>query len=116
MKRIIIAALVGVLVSGPINAQSDFTGNVLHESCKAPEDSDVYLLCGAYISGVAHILLNRKFYSQKILSKICIPPSVTNGQIIDITKKFLREQPEMRDAVAGGIVIIAVAEAFPCKK
>ena len=115
MKRIILAALVGVLVSGPVNAQSGFTGNVMHEACKAPEDSDVYLLCGTYISGVAHILLNREFYT-KILPKICIPPGVTNGQIIDITKKFLREQPEMRDAVAGGIVIIAVAEAFPCPK
>jgi hypothetical protein len=46
----------------------------------------------------------------------CSGPNVTSGQSRDVVKKFLEANPAIRDMSADLLVLVALAEAFPCKQ
>jgi hypothetical protein len=43
-----------------------------------------------------------------------VPHSVTNGQMIDIAVKYLKDRPEERHLSAAILVVEAMTKAFPC--
>jgi len=47
---------------------------------------------------------------------ICSGANVTGGQVRDIVKKFLENNPSERDMPAHLLVMIALVKAFPCEK
>jgi hypothetical protein len=46
----------------------------------------------------------------------CRPNGVTNGQMYDIVKKYLIQNPQFRHETMGSLVFDALNEAFPCNK
>lgn len=46
----------------------------------------------------------------------CTPTGVTRGQFTAVAAKYLKEHPEKWNMSADGIVVDALAGAFPCKK
>ncbi len=44
----------------------------------------------------------------------CIPPTVENGQVIDIVVRYLRSNPEVRHESARMLIQSALKKAFPC--
>jgi hypothetical protein len=44
------------------------------------------------------------------------PTGVTQGQVFDVVKKYLEENPASRHEIASKLIIRALAEAFPIKK
>jgi hypothetical protein len=47
---------------------------------------------------------------------ICSGANVTGGQLRDIVRKFLENNPSERDLPAHLLVMIALGKAFPCEK
>ena len=45
---------------------------------------------------------------------ICMPQSVETGQMLDIVKKYLNDNPSIRHFAAGGSVLTALSISFPC--
>lgn len=71
--------------------------------------------CGAYDMGVADAMQFFRTDGGNLTGfRACIPPPVTSKQVEDIVMKFLREHPELRHLSAAGLVINALADAFPC--
>jgi hypothetical protein len=113
MKRILLAALVGLVVSGP--AWGDMMdGNKLFPFCRDAE-KDYYSngFCDGYITGVYDALQGKG----KGLNGVtfCPPNGVTIGQLSDIVKKWLVDNPQHRHFVADSLLVAALSEAFPCK-
>lgn len=46
--------------------------------------------------------------------KACLPNSATRPQLVDVVSKFLRDNPAERHNEAQGLVVRALATAFPC--
>lgn len=46
----------------------------------------------------------------------CIPPSVENGQLLDIVHQYLETHPEERHLNGATLVSRAIAQKFPCRK
>lgn len=84
------------------------TGNKLLEWLERDESSMEGHLATGYIVGVVETLQN--------LDVSCIPNEVTNGQIIDITERYLRAHPKLRHLLAPGLMRLAIREAYPCDK
>lgn len=46
--------------------------------------------------------------------QICVPPHATLGQLQKVVLKQFKEHPETLHLAAGGLVLKALMEAFPC--
>ena len=116
MKRIILAALVGVLVISTANAEF-FSGNQLFTDCNG-ERPDEEAGCSGYIMGAMDtiISLQRGKLLDDRFQNVCLPEGVTAGQLVSIVKKYLTENPAERHFAASRIVVIGIRKAFPCKK
>jgi hypothetical protein len=62
----------------------------------------------SYSLGYAHGVMSA--------SNACIPKGVTNGQGVEITKKFLSENPEMLHFMASVLIEYSLLNAYPCSK
>jgi hypothetical protein len=49
-------------------------------------------------------------------SALCIPQSVTKGQLNDVVQKFLEQEPGIRDMGADVLVLIALSKYWACPK
>ena len=98
--NLIVAAVLAVSMVGTVEAGLT-TGNHLMKHCISAPDS----FCAGYIKGV--IDTNHALF--------CVPPKVTNRQIINITIMYLRDHPEKHGLFAPSLVIRATQAAFPCK-
>lgn len=69
--------------------------------------------CEGYLSGV----MDTSYFLPKhnMLPKHCIPSDATYGQIVDVVTKYVRAHPVQRHGSAAGLVLQALATAFPCK-
>ena len=47
---------------------------------------------------------------------ICLPDGVTDDQTIRVVVKYLNENPANLHTTAAALVMVALKEAFPCKK
>ncbi len=115
------AALAGVcLLAAPANAYT--TGNQLHMLCSEPS---IELACSFYIDGIVEVLSDLQaatrglptdsYQPARDLAKpFCLPENSTKGQVKDIVKRYLSEQPEKRHGIAWYLISVALQEAFPC--
>jgi hypothetical protein len=112
-KVIIVAALVVVLVSGP--ALAGFrTGNDLYSYCQEPLGEYNEALCIGYILGVFDALDNVRAGMSEGL--FCSPTTVNAGQVRDVVKKWLKDNPQHRHYSGGEVVSFALSKVWPCKK
>jgi hypothetical protein len=90
------------------------SGNDLYAACKSGDDIEIGM-CIGFITGVTSgVQTDREI--AKVPPAWCIRKGVTQGQMRDITLKFMEDDPSIRDQDAAGIVIFAMARAFPCPK
>lgn len=94
-----------------VPARADFlSGNYLHQACD--QLPDVAL---GYITGVSESVQISQRAGLVSPPLICVRANVTNGQIVAIACKFLRDNPSFRDGEAMGLVSLSLQQAFPCR-
>lgn len=80
-------------------------GNTLLRDLEGTEMGKMYAL--GYIVGAADA------YNDGAL---CIPQTVTKGQLNDIVHRFLRNTPQHRDLPADVLVLLSLGEHWACPK
>jgi len=113
----LLAAVVGVILifaSTGARAEAAFSaedGNSLYAKCI---DQGFYFyqgMCFGYIVGISDAMRGgASVYGWSA----CIPASVTEAQVLDVTKQFLTSQSETRQLGAARLIAHALADAFPC--
>ena len=100
-------ALLAGLMFVCANASAQFqSGNDLHKDIHdSSPQSNMYAL--GYIVGVTDAFIG---------TAICIPPGVSQGQLMDVVKNFLNRAPQARNLPANVLVMVAVEEHWPCPK
>src|SRR5262245_8421463 len=86
------------------------TGNLIAERCRA-EGAVEAAYCAGFVVAIAETVNAATVWN----AKACIPAQVTTGQLMDITKKYLSDHPELRHYVGASLVAHAFMETFPCK-
>lgn len=67
----------------------------------------------SYVAGIVDTLSLFKMFN---MPTACIPPGVTNNQLVDILIKALREKPESREMPANLALIDRMITLWPCEK
>jgi len=80
-------------------------GNTLLQDLEGTEMGKMYAL--GYIVGAADA------YNTNAL---CIPQTVTKGQLNDVVHRFLRGAPQHRDLPADVLVLLSLGEHWACPK
>ena len=132
MKRLslIVLVLSFAITTPTIAAISFLTGNQLFDLCTSAEaalkrDASKTTLedipdwvdasrCAGFIQGVAdsHEVIVETGLGKKLW---CRTTGMTTGQLNSVILKFMRERPETLHESAASLVIIALAQAFPCE-
>ncbi len=90
---------------------STSSGNDLLELCTSENETVSIALCYGFIAG----LLSRDRLAGAISKGsqiVCLPDSVTRGQMREVIVAFLRSHPEKRHFDAGGLALEALEAAF----
>ena len=99
------AFLAGLMfVCAGVHAGVYETGNTLLRDMEGAEMGKMYAL--GYVAGAADA------YG----GTLCIPPTVTKGQLNDVVYRFLRINPQHRDLGADVLVLLALGEHWACPK
>src|SRR3954470_23400043 len=114
MKSLIIASM---LVLFPLLCRADngqrvqfLSGNDLLSMCEG--EISKRLICEGYIIAVSDVLTANKINGFEVCGPI--GPDVNSGQLIDIVRLYLKNNPSERDTMADGLVAAALRDAFPC--
>lgn len=122
----VVALVGGVLtgVSGAVSAADPkYDGNELLGQCQQfikAADSEVNFnrvdagVCGGFVQGVNSTVF---FLSGDLENdaKFCTPDGVTNGQLVRIVVKYLKDNPKLLNNSRAGLVWFALKDAYPCK-
>ena len=123
MKTILASVLATLLILNSFIANAGvFSGNELLEMIQS-KDFENKNAAFFYINGVleAQVLQAYKDNLRAVKdakldeSPLCIPDTVTKGQLLDIVKKFLNDNPADRHEQALPLVQYALGKAFNCK-
>ena len=133
MKRVLIILSILLLCSGIVCAQEaseipSTSGNAYLRICSAIEkDNGVktqdelrhIISCAAYTSGVvdgvkAEEAFQRVYIGKSHTSPFCVPDAADNGQMIRITLKYIRNNPEEAHKTTVILIVEALREAFSC--
>lgn len=96
------------------------SGNSLLEWCTGDVESADYARCQGMVVGVieSYFILTTQTEPEE---RICLPKNdatrrteTTVGQLTRVVQKYLEDHPEKLHRTASGLVINALAEAFPC--
>jgi hypothetical protein len=108
------------------------SGNTLYNACEENgEASEIQLgFCIGFIGGVfegikfgAGAVMFQAMpesnvaevdQSSNMMLGFCVPQNVERGQIVDVTIKYLAENPQSRHESARGLTLQALQGAFPC--
>ena len=101
MKRLLLA----FAFVGSAHASVYETGNTLLRDLENTEYGKMYVL--GYVVGAADAYGG---------SALCIPSTVTKGQLLDVTHQFLRAKPQHRDLPADVLILAALGEHWACPK
>jgi hypothetical protein len=129
-----LAAAIALAFSGPAAHASwltgRFTGEEMLGHCKAEEKDPVKDfdrgICIGFIDGFAaghhvaetyHAFHHRDEKIDDIYGHLCIPESVTRGQVARIFLQHLQKSPPEKLKLPAGLLLEdAIREAFPCPK
>ncbi len=131
MRFLLALLMLSVLSDLATAAQLDESGNVFIEECSAYEKatSDMSNLttieilkttkCGVYLTGVIDgVKIERSWLGggdeAKYPVPFCLPPEVPMGQVLRITLKYIRNNPELAHHMTVELVVRALNSAFPC--
>lgn len=93
-------------------------GNKLHEKCSAAGDEALAVAkrvsCIAYVDAVHDT--HTSLVESGATPEFCVTRSVEAGQLYDVVKTFLADNPQYRHSSASSMVIYALGQAFPCRK
>jgi hypothetical protein len=90
------------------------TGNKLYELCRQPEKAIMEkTYCLGYLSGAYDGVALAARISD---SKLCVPDTVTLGQIVDAFMKYSRNNPEKRNENAATVLGLSLFAYWPCSK
>ncbi len=96
----------------PASVQAEFvSGNDLHKICQSKNYSDQGY-CKGYVTGSVEAL----GLSHPDQELFCFEVGITKDQIVDVTKKYLLDNPEIRHTVATEMITFALYKGFPCGK
>jgi hypothetical protein len=84
------------------------TGRMLASLCESNQ-----ALCLGYVVGALDALLSAQA-TWNVPVNICVPATITNQQIADITVHALRLRPELMNANAAAVVAVALSAVYPC--
>jgi hypothetical protein len=75
-------------------------------------------LCTGYVMGVHDmdytVQTLEKHEKTSLLSHACVPSNVSTNQVVPVTVKYLRDNPDRLHMPASILVIDAVRSSFPC--
>lgn len=110
MRTPLFAFVLGALVVLPTPAIAEYwDGHFLKERLDAAQDTIPYWAGFGYVIGTADTIAGLA---------ACIPVQPTGvqaGQVVDVVRKFLADNPDKLGATADAIVTHALASAWPCK-
>jgi Tfp pilus assembly protein PilF len=98
--------LIGILLFPVIANAAFLDGNKLLRYMKASETWENALAAG-YVMAISDTYQNELH---------CASSNVTAGQTRDVVKKYLENNPELRDLEASVLSLVALSIAFPCKE
>ena len=99
-------AIIGLALLTCLSAHAEFkSGNKLYEQMRGTQGEQMLAL--GYITGVIDTLQG---------ATICAPETLTAGQAVDMTKKYLEEYPAVRHMSADVIVNRVMSLVWPCAK
>ena len=101
MKRLLLA----FAFVGSAHASVYENGNTLLREIEDNNFGKMYAL--GYIVGTADTYQG---------NALCIPNTVTKGQLLDVTHQFLRSKPQHRDLAADVLILLALGEHWACPK
>ncbi|TAX75708.1 hypothetical protein ELI00_05300 [Rhizobium ruizarguesonis] len=112
MRQLLMAAAAATIMAAQAyaydtNIVTFQSGNEIYQVCQSAKDVE-RMLCLGYIEGVTDAY---ETYRATQGMQPCIRPGVTGGQLIDVTVRFYRNNPEKRDYAASSL-IQGVREAF----
>lgn len=107
MKKVIAGVLLSLCVSG---AHAEFeTGNTLLNKLEVNNNPVERGFGLGFIVGVYDALVHIKFCPGD-------ETGITVGQVVDITKRFLHNNPSVRHKSAEVLVAQALSQVWPCKQ
>lgn len=130
MWRVVVAVWLGVMPS--VALSENLSGNDMVQPCITEYETNpsLRLFCVGYIIGTVEAmrygasfaLLHSKFVAAgddpnivaNLALNVCLPEGTENGQLIDVFRKWLIENPKDRHQQASFLIQIAVSESFPC--
>ena len=113
--RLVAMAVAIAMTCLPASAQelrAFYTGNDLRSRCS---DTSPYQagLCMGFVTGIADAMGIAAILGGR---RACIPLAATEGQALDVVKRFLEQHPAEPQEEAVSLVAQALSEAFPCKQ
>ena len=117
-------ALAGMLLCAPpahANKGPEFSAAYMREICKSNADGSEavaggHAACQAYIAGVLDYHGTLKALGTEPSLSICFPGAVPIADMQKIVWRYIQKNPPVDAFAAAPTVIMALAEAFPCKK
>ncbi len=85
------------------------TGNQLKELADECEQNPTFYACGAFSGYVVG------FSETSRPTPSCVPEGVTNNQVTEVVRKYLKDHPEELHLHAVDLVQKALNKAWPCK-
>ncbi len=113
----ILAGVVVVTAASPVAAGAGvgrfWNGNDMLEHCRHLTGGEPSSICAGYLMGVAD--LQEQYVRQfDWAPAFCLRAGVTTRQLRDVVVAYLEAHPANRDALASGLVTIALYQKFPC--
>lgn len=115
MRLSVIAATLAMMAAIPrANAGVFMDGNKLNEMCMTSAGSD-YAMCGGYVMGTLDTIDSLQ-QSNTIARKLCPPSNLTGLQVAEMTRKHLKDNPQLWHHNSFSIIANLFVATFPCKK
>ena len=104
-----------------LTSSSAMSGSQLNTLCHGAEGGVYQAYCAGYIRGSMDGLESMRAVHMMYapegprIQGFCIPGATVLGDIVDVVKKFLNDNPQDRGDPASLLVNHALITAFPCK-
>jgi hypothetical protein len=105
IKKLVTITALAMLLGSPTSYAAIYSGNLLVGHCEPDDATFTDGLCYGYVYGVYDVIEG---------ARACAPDVVTGKQLVNIVRKYLKENPENLHHNAASLVTFALAQAFPC--